>query len=85
MSSAVVNVADVDNKTLIVGGSLVRYDSNDQFTVTATPAIGATTMEVFEQTLKNDKSNNDTLVVGSYDPADSSDIATFSLTVVADV
>ena len=40
-------------------------------------------MAAFEEALAADESNNDTVVVSSYDPTDSGDVARFVLTVVA--
>ena len=86
-------VADADTNTLIIanttdGPQLVRYDDNDQFIVndaTADPALTAVpiTLAAFEQYLAADSSNNDTVAVASYDATDSSDVATFTLTVQA--
>ena len=85
-------VADADTNTLIIastdGPQLVRYDDNDQFIVNdanATPALTAVpiTLAAFEQYLAADSSNNDTVAVASYDSTDSSDVATFTLTVTA--
>ncbi|MDE0667188.1 MAG: S-layer homology domain-containing protein [Acidimicrobiaceae bacterium] len=83
VASGAVLVADIEQKTLIVadttnGPQLVRYDDNDQFEVGGALVTQAT----FEQTLGADSSNNDTLIVSSYDPDDASDVARFSLTVV---
>ena len=86
VDSGAVNVADLDRNTLIIGGGpndapqLVLYDDNDQFVVGDAPG----TMETFEQTLGKDADNNDTVIVSSYDPTDSSDVARFVLSVVAD-
>ena len=41
------------------------------------------TLAAFEEYLAADSSNNDTVAVASYDAADSSDVATFTLTVTA--
>ena len=85
-TTTVVRVADADSNTLVIGGSaseaplIVSYDDNDQFAVG--DALGG--MAAFEAALAKDKDNNDTVAVTSYDPADSSDVARFVLTVVAD-
>ena len=87
-------VADAEANTLIIantttGPQLVRYDDNDQFIVndanaTPTPLTNVPiTMAAFEQYLAADSSNNDTVAVASYDSTDSSDVATFTLTVTA--
>jgi len=96
LASGVVLVADAENSTLIVGSTdgpqLVRYDDNDQFTVSdssADPVLtdAPITMAAFEQYLAGDGAGgtdrNDTVVVGSYKANDSADVASFALTVVA--
>jgi hypothetical protein len=89
-TAAAVRVHDAATRTLVIGGDgstaplLVNYDSNDQFAVGASGEEALTTMAAFEETLAADKSNNDTVVVTSYDASDSSDVARFVLTVVAD-
>ena len=92
-ASGAVVAADLDQNVIIVndspnGPQLVRYDDNDEFLLSDAAADRAlsnefVTMAAFEATLAKDKSNNDTVVVSSYNPADSSDVARFSLTVVA--
>ena len=85
-TTTVVRVADADSNTLVIGGSaseaplIVHYDDNDQFAVG--DALGG--MAAFEKALADDEDNNDTVAVTSYKPADSSDVARFELTVVAD-
>ena len=95
LASGVVLVADVESSTLIVasatGPQLVRYDDNDQFTVTdsnATPVAltdALITRAEFERYLAGDGAGgtdrNDTVVVSSYDATDSGDVARFALTV----
>ena len=85
-------VADAETNTLIIssanGPQLVRYDDNDQFIVndaTVDPALTSVpiTLARFEQYLAADTSNNDDVGVASYDSTDSSDVATFTLTVAA--
>ena len=89
-TSTVVHVADADSNTLLIGGGpsapplIVRYDDNDQYAVGATGEEALTSMAAFEEALANDEDNNDTVAVTSFDPADSSDVARFVLTVVAD-
>ena len=89
-TTTVVRVADADSNTLVIGGSdssaplIVSYDDNDQYSVGASGAEALTDMASFEAALAKDKDNNDTVAVMSYDPADSSDVARFVLTTVAD-
>ena len=94
-TAAAVRVSDADTKTLVIGGSateaplIVRYDGNDQFSVatlagTAAGTSPLTDMAGFEAQLAKDEDNNDTVAVTSYDPTDSSDVASFVLTEVAD-
>ena len=80
-ASGTVNVADIEQKTLIVGNTLVIYDSNDQFESGPTGSIVAVTMAAFEEALKADTTNNDQIVVSSYKVGDASDVAKFVLTV----
>ena len=80
-ATGTVNVADIEQKTLIVDTTLVRYDSNDQFEAGASGSIVAVTMEAFEEALKADTTSNDTIVVSSYKVGDASDVAKFVLTV----
>ena len=94
LASGVVLVIDAERNTLIVGSSdgpqLVRYDDNDQFTVSdssATPALtdAPITMARFEQYLAADGANNtarnDAVVVSSYDVTDAGDVSRFALTI----
>ncbi|MYJ35123.1 MAG: hypothetical protein F4071_04190 [Acidimicrobiaceae bacterium] len=89
-TSTVVHVADADSNTLLIGGGpsapplIVRYDDNDQYSVGASGSEELTSMAAFEEALAKDEDNNDTVAVTSYDPTDSSDVARFVLTVVAD-
>ena len=79
--SGTVNVADIEQKTLIVDTTLVVYDSNDQFESGPSGSIVAVTMEAFEEALKADTTSNDAIVVSSYKVGDASDVAKFVLTV----
>ena len=94
LASGVVLVVDAERSTLIVasanGPQLVRYDDNDQFTVTdssADPALtdAPITMARFEQYLAADGANNtarnDAVVVSSYDVTDAGDVSRFALTI----
>ncbi|MDE0667193.1 MAG: S-layer homology domain-containing protein [Acidimicrobiaceae bacterium] len=96
-TAAAVRVFDADSNTLVIGGSttegeaplIVRYDGNDQFSVatlagTAAGTSPLTDMAGFEAQLAKDEDNNDTVAVTSFDPTDSSDVASFVLTEVAD-
>ncbi|MDE0655626.1 MAG: S-layer homology domain-containing protein [Acidimicrobiaceae bacterium] len=82
-----VLASDIERKTIIVAGTdgpqLVLYDDNDQYSVGASGSEELTSMAAFEEALAADRSNNDTVVVTSYDPTDSGDVARFVLTVVA--
>ena len=87
VDSGAVVASDIERKTIIVantdGPQLVLYDDNDQYSVGASGSEELTSMAAFEEALAADESNNDTVVVSSYDPTDSSDVARFVLTVVA--
>ena len=89
-TTTVVRVSDADSKTLVIGGSateaplIVRYDGNDQFATGEAGSIALTDLAGFEAALAKDEDNNDTVAVTSYDPTDSSDVARFELTEVAD-
>ena len=89
-TATVVRVADADSNTLVIGGSdstaplIVSYDDNDQYSVGESGSEALTDMASFEAALAKDKANNDTVAVTSYIPADSSDVARFVLTTVAD-
>ena len=89
-TTTVVRVANADSNTLVIGGSdsaaplIVSYDDNDQYSVGVSGSVALTDMASFEAALAKDKDNNDTVAVTSYDPADSSDVARFVLTTVAD-
>ena len=90
VTSDIVRVADIEKRLLVVGGDastapvLVPYDDGDQFSVGATGAEAPTNIAAFEKALAGDKDNNDLLAVSSYDVTDPSDVASFTLTVVAD-
>ncbi|MCY3649215.1 MAG: S-layer homology domain-containing protein, partial [Acidimicrobiaceae bacterium] len=85
-ASGQVLASDIERNTIIVastdGPQLVTYDDNDQYAVGASGSEDFTSMATFEEALGADESNNDTVVVSSYDPTDSSDVARFVLTVV---
>ena len=49
----------------------------------AYPDTDFVSMALFEEKLGEDRANNDTVVVSSYDPRDAGDTARFKLTVVA--
>ncbi len=91
VASGTVLAADLDNNTIIVSGSdgpqSVNYDDNDQYAVGASGEEALTSMAAFEEALTADGKRtagpNDTVVVSSYDPNDSGDVARFVLTVVA--
>ena len=91
VASGTVLAADLDNNTIIVGGSdgpqSVNYDDNDQYAVGASGEEALTSMAAFEEALtadgKRTEGPNDTVVVSSYDRNDSGDVARFVLTVVA--
>ena len=82
-----VLASNIERKTIIVAGTdgpqLVLYDDNDQYSVGASGSEELTSMAAFEEALAADESNNDTVVVSSYDATDSGDVARFVLTVVA--
>ena len=90
VASGTILAADLDRNTIIVssadGPQLVLYDDNDQYSVGASGAEDFTSMAAFEEALtadgKRTAGRNDTVVVSSYDPTDSSDVARFVLTVV---
>ena len=92
VASGTVLAADLERNIIIVedttdGPQLVRYDDNDQYAVGASGAEALTSMAAFEEALTADgertAGRNDTVVVSSYDADDSSDVARFVLTVVA--
>lgn len=88
VASGEVLASDVERKTIIVantsdGPQLVLYDDNDQYAVGESGSEALTSMAAFEEALAADTSNNDTVVVSSYDSTDSGDVARFVLTVVA--
>ena len=88
VASGAVLASNIERKTIVVadttnGPQLVLYDDNDQYAVGEGGSEALTSMAAFEEALAADESNNDTVVVSSYDPTDSSDVARFVLTVVA--
>ena len=89
VASGEVLAADIERKTIVVanasdGPQLVLYDDNDQYSVGPSGGDQAlTSMAAFEEALAADADDNDdTVVVSSYDPTDSGDVARFVLTVV---
>ena len=87
VASGAVLASDIERKTIIVadatnGPQLVLYDDNDQYSVGASGSEELTSMAAFEEALAADEDNDDTVVVSSYDPTDSGDVARFVLTVV---
>ena len=87
VASGAVLASNIERKTIVVasgdGPQLVLYDDNDQYSVGASGSEELTSMAAFEEALAADSSNNDTVVVSSYDPTDAGDVARFVLTVVA--
>ena len=88
VASGAVLASNIEAKTIVVadatnGPQLVLYDDNDQYAVGASGSEALTSMAAFEEALAADESNNDTVVVSSYDPTDAGDVARFVLTVVA--
>ena len=91
VTSGAVLAVDLERNTIIVanadGPQLVLYDDNDQYAVGASGAEALTSMAAFEEALAADAEQtaagtDDTVVVSSYDPTDSGDVARFVLTVV---
>ena len=87
VASGAVLASNIERKTIVVANSagpqLVLYDDNDQYSVGVSGSEELTSMAAFEEALAADESNNDTVVVSSYDATDSGDVARFVLTVVA--
>ena len=90
VASGTVLAADLERNTIVVadttnGPQLVLYDDNDQYEVGASGSLELTNIAGFEKALAADGegpgARNDTVVVSSYDPNDSSDVARFVLTV----
>ena len=88
-ASGVVLAADLERNVIVVADSagprLVLYDDNDQYEVGESGSLALTDMAGFEKALAADGegpgARNDAVVVSSYLPTDSSDVARFVLTV----
>ena len=84
VASGAVVASDIERKTIVVedttnGPQLVLYDDNDQYSVGPAGSEELTSMAAFEEALAADESNNDTVIVSSYDPTDSGDVARFDV------
>ena len=90
VASGAVLAFDLERNTIIVanasnGPQMVLYDDNDQYAIGPSGSEVPRSMAAFEEAITDDADdpadNKDAVVVSSYNPADSSDVARFVLTV----